>query len=236
MAKIAKALIIRRLRVESSLEYADTCAASCEKHGIPYEFINGIEFMLGENALAEVGLRLVPGTKSTEGHLNCHASHVLAWKRIIELDEPCIILEHDAIVKGDVRVDIPDMSVVTFGNRVAHESMYEPIGPVSELKPIEKSIGVHACGLTPTTCKWLLNDLETNGVKTNVDDYLIIERQSGLPLFMANPPPVCCWPRISTREWQDITQVTSSVGPTWTYADGVTDEWIAGLKLASKKK
>jgi len=234
--KIDRALIIRRLRVKESLEYAEMCAKTCEEHGLPYEYIDGVEFMTGPEALESVGVWLQPGVKTTDGHLNCHASHVKAWRRIVEINKPCIILEHDALVLGDVRnIDIPDMVVTTFGHRVGLPDMYTPIGPIKELKQIEKSIGVHACGLTPETCRWLLNDLETNGVSINVDDYLIIERRSGLPLYVANPPQVVCWPRVSTREWTDENKEQKTMGATWSYSHGLTPEWIAGLKTTKKR-
>jgi len=228
---IDRALIIRRLKVELSMEYAQICADSCEKYGIPYEFIDAVEFMSSEDAFLSVGTWKRPEYKSMTGHDNCHASHIKCWRRIIELGKPCIILEHDAIVKGDVRnIDIPDMAVVTFGHRVGLPEMYNPIGPIQALVEIPRGMGVHACGLSPTTAKWLVDDVEKNGVGNNVDCWLIMERQSGLPLYVAEPPQVICWPRVSTREWQIEDKRKQEMGATWTFADSSTPGWLAGFR------
>ncbi len=214
------------------MEYAQVCAESCEKYGIPYEFIDGIEFMSSEDAFKAVGVLKRPEYKSMTGHDNCHASHIKCWRRIIELQKPCLILEHDAIVKGEVRnIDIPDMAVVTFGHRVGLPEMYEPIGPISKLVEIPRAMGVHACGLSPVTAQWLIDDIEKNGVGNNVDCWLIMERQSGLPLYVTEPPQVICWPRVSTREWQDESKRRQEMGATWTFADASTPGWLAGFRM-----
>lgn len=233
MAKIDRALIIRRLKVPSSMEYAQYCADSCEKYGIPYEFIDGIEFMSSEDAFKAVGTFIKPELigVGTDGHNNCHASHIKAWRRIVEIDKPCLILEHDAVVKGNVRnIDIPDMAVVTFGHRVGNENRYNPIGPIKSLVQIPRAMGVHACGLTPTTAKWLVEEAEQNGAGQNVDCWLIMKRNSGLPLYVTEPPQVVCWPRVSTREWQEEDKQHQEMGSTWTFSDSLTPGWRAGFK------
>lgn len=229
--KIDRALIIRRKRVDLSVEYAQVCAESCEKHNLPYEFIDGIEFMSSEEAFKAVGSWKRPEYKGVTGHDNCHASHILCWRRIVELQKPCLILEHDAIVKGDVtNIDIPDMVVVTFGHRVGLPEMYEPVSPIQSLVEIPRAMGVHACGLSSVTAQWLVDNIEKNGVGTNVDSWLIIEKQSGLPLYVTEPPQVVCWPRVSTREWQDESKRRQEMGATWTFSDAMTPGWLAGLR------
>lgn len=228
--KIDRALIIRRRRVELSMEYADMCAQSCERQGLPYEFIDGVEFMTSEDAFKSVGTWKRPEYKSMTGHDNCHSSHIKAWRRIIEIDKPCLILEHDAIVLGNVQnINLPDMAVITFGHRVGTIDMYRPVGPITHLVSIPRAMGVHACGLTPITAKWLVDDVEKNGVGNNVDCWLIMERQSGLPLYVTEPPQVVCWPRVSTREWQDVNKRRQEMGASWTFADAITPGWAAGM-------
>lgn len=230
---IDRALIIRRRKVELSMEYADYCAQSCEKHGLPYEFVDGIEFMSSEEAFRAVGVEKHEDYVGTTGHNNCHASHIKAWRRIVEIGKPCLILEHDAVVKGPVtNIEIPDMAVVTFGFRVGNERFYNPIGPIRELKEIERSIGVHACGLTEKTARWLVEEAETNGVGCNLDYWLIIEKRCGLPLYVTNPPQVVCWPRMSTREWVDPEKPNIQSAGTWSYSEGFTQEWKNGHRVA----
>ena len=229
---IDRALIIRRRKVDTSMEYAQYCADSCERHGLPYEFIDGIEFMSSEDAFKAVGTYLRPGYTGMVGHNNCHASHIKAWRRLIEIGKPCLILEHDAVVKGDVRnIDIPDMSVVTFGHRVGLDTMYEPVSKIQKLVEIPKAMGVHACGLTPVTAQWIIDYIEKDGVGHNVDTWLMIERQCGIPLYVTEPPQVVCWPRVSTREWQDEQKRTQESGATWTWAESLTPGWTAGFRM-----
>lgn len=202
--KIDRALIIRREQVALSMEYADMCAASCEKFGLPYEFMKAVEFLPCEEAFKSVGAKKSPTYTNTMGNCNCHSSHIKCWKRIIEIDKPCLILEHDAIVKGDPRtVDIPDMAVVTFGHRVAMLDEYEPPRPADKLVQINRSVGVHACALTPKTATWLWENARDKGVHVGVDRWLMMRRQSGLPLYVPDPPQVVCWARISTSNFRE---------------------------------
>jgi hypothetical protein len=232
MSKIDRALIIRRLKVDLSMEYAQICAESCERHGVPYEFIDGIEFMSSDDAFKAVGTWKRPEYIGMPGHNNCHASHIKSWRRIVEIGKPCLILEHDAIVKGDVRnIDIPDMAVITFGHRVGLPQMYEPLGPIKSLVRIPRAMGVHACGLSPATAQWLISDVEKNGVGNNVDEWLIMKTDSGLPLYVTEPPQVICWPRVSTREWTDENKRRQEMGATWTFADACTPGWTAGFNV-----
>lgn len=230
---LKKALILRRLKVPLSLEYAEECAASCKKHGLDYEFVDGIEFMSSDDAFKSVGVWKQESYVGTVGHNNCHASHIKAWRRLIEIDEPCVVMEHDAIVKGDItKVSIPNMALVTFGFRLGHERFYEPIGPFKELLEIPKSIGVHACAMTPATARWLIEKYEKEGVGENLDKALMMDRTIGLPLYVADPPQVVCWPRVSTREWQEENKERRELGPNWNMY--VTDSWKKGLNFDRK--
>ena len=229
--KIDRALIIRRLGVESSIEYANMCAESCEKHDLNYEFIDGIEFMSSDEAFNAVGVWKRPEYIGTTGHNNCHASHIKAWKRIIELEKACLILEHDAVVMGNVKnIDIPDMAAITFGHRIGTLNRYKPIGPITSLVQLPKTIGVHACGLTPVTATYLYEDAYKNGVGENVDKFLFMEGSSGLNIYATDPPQVVCWPRFSTREFVDQEKRTGTMGSTWNYTDGVAPSWKLGIR------
>ncbi len=229
---IDRSLIIRRLKVPLSLEYAEMCANSCDEHKVPYEYLNGIEFMSSEDAYKAVGMKLGKNNKFTTGNNNCNASHIKAWRRIVEIDKPCLILEHDCIVKGDVmNIDIPDMSVVVFGHRVGNPDMYEPIGPIQTLLQIPKNMGAHAYALTPKSAQHLIDHGEKNEVDFNVDVHLMIDVTSGMPLYITEPPQVICWPRFSTREWVEEDKSKYETAPTWTFAEASTPGWAAGFKV-----
>ena len=227
--KIDRALIIRRLRVPESMKYAEQCAASCEAHGLPYEYLDGIEFMSSEDAMTAVGVKLSPNQKRVStGNNNCHASHIKAWRRILELDKACLILEHDVVVKGRCTdIDIIDMAVNVFGHRINHANNYHPIGPITHMVQIPQSIGGHAYAFTPNTAKWFVDEAELNGVNINVDQW--INKDSKFPLYVADPTQVVCWPRDSTREWVDPDKKHVFMGHTTTFCSSLTKAYTRGL-------
>ena len=237
--KIDRALIIRRLKVQDSLDYAKMCADSCEKFGIPYEYIDGIEFVSSEEAMELVGAWINPkqyeqarGRGVSTGNNCCHASHIKAWRRILEINKPCLILEHDSIVKGDVRtVDMIDDAIINCGHRISHPDMYEPIRQADSLVKIRTASGGHAYALTPKTAKYLIDDVEQNGVNINVDEW--INLKCGLPLYAMEPSQVVCWPRVSSREWQDLEKERKEMGASWCFGDELTPSWREGMKIKS---
>lgn len=212
------------------MEYAQICAESCEKYNLPYEFIDAIEFLECNDAFKSVGVKKDKTYKNRMGNCCCHASHIKCWKRIIELDETCIILEHDAIVKGNVcDIDIPDMVTTTFGHRIENLDDYEPPAPAEKLVRIKRSLGVHACALTPTTAKWLWKDARDNGVKIGIDQYLMMRPPTVLPLYVCEPPQVVCWERIATSKFTKDDQTPYS-NPATVFPESITEGWKKGQK------
>ena len=223
--KIDRALIIRRLQVPISIEYAEMCANSCKDNNLPYEFINAVEFLSCDDAFKSVGTFRQKEYTNKDGHCNVHASHIKCWKRVIELNKACIILEHDTIIKGDVtNVDIPDNVITTFGHRVSELDEYTPPSPATKLVEIERSFGVHACGLTPTTAKTLLKATMDNGIFTGLDNLLMIHKSSGLPLYVCEPPQAVCWTRISTIEINKGEFASNSTN----FKESFTPGWLKG--------
>jgi len=231
--KVDRALIIRRLQVEESMEYARQCAETCEHHNVPYEFIDAIEFMSSEDAFKAVGVWQHPNNikkKVSQGNNNCHASHIKSWRRIVELDQACLILEHDCLVKGNVcNIDIIEDAVNIFGHRIINADKYHPISPIVEMVKIPDSIGGHAYALTPKTAQWFIDDAEQNGVNINVDE--LINKACGLPLYVTDPTQVVCWPRTSTREWIDKDAKREMLGATTTFGSSYTDRYKRGLRF-----
>ena len=196
--KIDRALLIRTNH-ELSIQYSQDCIASCEKHKLPYEIVEGIQDRDCKEAFKLVGTFPQINYYNKTGHCCCHASHIKAWKRILEIGKPCILLEHDAIVVGDVRsIDLPEgLAVTTFGHRVSHLSQYKPIGPAKRCVNIGKTMGVHACALTPLTTEWLVNTVTKDGIGKGNDAWLM-GGESGIPVFTCDPAQVVCWVRQCT--------------------------------------
>jgi len=209
---IKKALIIRRDGVELSKKYAQVTADSCSQYNLDYEFIKAVEFLPADKAIQSVGMQYKYRAKHSS-QACCTASHILAFKRIVELNETCLVLEHDALLLGDVRqVEIPNNVVVTFGFRVGDPKDYVPPEAPKGILPIENSTGTHAYAITPVTAKTLLNKLETKGVTCDIDQFLMIGKNynlsaktpplSGLPLYVCDPPQAVCWVRQSTMAYK----------------------------------
>lgn len=234
--KIYKALIIRRLGIKESLEYANLCAESCEKHGIPYEFVDGIEFMSSEEAMKAVGVWLHPdqhkqarGHGVSQGNNNCHASHIKAWRRIVEIGKPCAILEHDVVARGNIcNVDMIEDAINILGLRVGSPEAYTPISEIKEMVKIPQNVGGHAYALTSNTAQWFITDAEENGVNVNVDEW--INKGCGKPLYITNPMQLVCWPRTSTRELQDLENPHYFMASTTTFSSSMTEEIKLGFK------
>lgn len=224
--KIDRALIIRMKDNPISVRYARDCANSCKEHRLEFEYIDAIDkkdYSNSRQAFAAVGAFPTGEYSASLGNSCCHASMIKCWKRIVELQAPCIILEHDAIVVGDVTsLDIPDMAVVTFGHRVSHKKEYIPPRPAERLIEVPRAIGVHACGLSPVTAKWLLDDAIQNGVSLGVDRYLIMQRKSGLPLYVCDPPQAVCWVRESTIRPAAKKDLIN-------FKEALTSSWYEGL-------
>jgi len=231
--KVSKALIIRGKDVPISVEYAEGCAKSCEKHGLPYEFIDAVYISPGQAAYDSVGAKIKQRWGFNNGNAGCHASMIKCWDRVIELKETCIILEHDALICGDVTtVDIPDESVVTFGFRIGQNEIYNPIGPATKLTKIKRSVGCHAYGITPKTAEWLIHNARVDGLVCGVDRWLMMGPRSGLPLYVADPPQAVCFVRQSTMGHKENSNELRRYGVWQAHNDAQCKElpsWKAGL-------
>ena len=228
---IEKALIIRRVSIPTSMEYAQYCADSCKEFGLDFEYIDGIENVSRENAYSSVGVEADPSLKNSQGHDCCTASHIKAWRRIIELDSACLIFEHDSVLKGSISgINIDDASVVILGHRIVDHNLYTPETPFQELLEVDKAIGTHAYAITPNTASALVADFEVNKVRHNLDHYLMFYKHSGLPLFVVEPPQAVCWPRMASRE-STPDNLFDFIGSTWTVTSSLKPGWYKGLGL-----
>lgn len=224
---VDRAIIIRRPTHELSKQYAQTCVESCEKVGLKWEFLDAVEGLEPLAAYHHVGVSKI-SCSPNKGNANCHASHILCWKRIIELDKCCIIFEHDALILANVsKLDIPDDTVVTLGNRVQERDGYQPIGNPDKVVRIKKSIGGHAYALTPKSATYLYDDAINKGITMGVDRWLFMQNACGLPLCMAEPPPCVCWDRPSTMPERRGRTYNAQV-----YSESKTDGWIKGIENA----
>lgn len=122
----------------------------------------------------------------------CFASHYLLWKKCIELDEPILILEHDAIVIDK----LPQHAIENFDKclnlgrpsyiRPAHMTYDEP---KTGLQPLSQKhmMGHHAYAIRPEAAKIFVEDckhrpLTPNDVWMDKDTYPWLQEYSPYPI------------------------------------------------------
>ena len=99
----------------------------------------------------------------------CFASHYMLWKKCIELNEPILILEHDAIFVENIP-DIDFKMCVSFGRPSyirPRQMVYTT--PIDGLQPIiqDNFLGHHAYAIKPEAAKQFCADVETRELTAN---------------------------------------------------------------------
>lgn len=235
MNTIYKAIILVRKGLQLSQEYANYTIKSCEKYNLPYEILDAVEFLPCDQAYESVGTFIRTGYNADRPGICCnHASHIKFWKRVVEINKPCVILEHDTLVLGDVtKINIPDMAVVSMGNRVKLQDEYKPVSEATGIVPISKACGIHSYAITPKTAEHLVNETK-KGVLTDADLYLMLhtkkELTSQLPLYMCEPPQVVAWARTSTIKMQK-DEKKETYSDIFNYLESCTPGWYDGLQI-----
>lgn len=211
MAKVTKAYILK-IDDPISHEYAQVCADSCAKVGLPFEYFVGYQKQTGASALAQTGIK----TKYTgspyeylenpsSGHkaMCCSAGHYTIWKKIAEgKDEAAAVLEHDAIMLQPMNIDIPNDRIVVLGYKLTEPERYDHLkaGPPKEFYDIKGHEGAHAYCMTKETAQTLVEEMEEQGIHSAVDNdyFLIRQRRTKVPLAIMSPTPAMGWLRKST--------------------------------------
>ena len=119
----------------------------------------------------------------------CFASHYLLWKECIKLNEPILILEHDAIFKTNIP-DIDFNMCVNFGRpsyiRPDHMIYVEPKDGLQTLHQYN-FLGHHGYAIKPKAAKIFCDDVKTrtlsaNDVWMNKDVYPWLEEYRPYPI------------------------------------------------------
>jgi len=99
---VESAYIIRVDGNELSEKNAARCAESCEKVGQKYKFFSAVDGSSGEVKIPEdrYMLKVLKQVNPymTPGEVACYMSHFMLWLHCAVIDQPIIILEHDAIM------------------------------------------------------------------------------------------------------------------------------------------
>lgn len=94
------------LSLLDSVERRENVSTLLKEYKLNFEFIDGIDGRKADPHLLalynEQEFIYNHGRKAVLGELGCYASHMLAWKKCIELNEPIIIFEDDFRLKEGV--------------------------------------------------------------------------------------------------------------------------------------
>jgi len=100
----------------------------------------------------------------------CFASHYLLWKKCIELNEPILILEHDAIFIDSIPKDLEFDMCLNLGRpsyiKPDKLNYIEPEKGISTLKQ-ENFLGHHAYAISPKAAKIFCDDVKNRPLLAN---------------------------------------------------------------------
>ena len=134
----------------------------------------------------------------------CFASHYLLWKKCVELDEPILILEHDAIFKQNIPEIDFDMCI-TLG-RPSYIRPWQMVydEPKDGVQPLvqENFLGHHAYAIKPEAAKIFCEDVES---RTLCASDIWINKDTYPWLQEYNPHPVWADTQFSTiqEDWRE---------------------------------
>jgi len=202
---------ILKIDTPISNEYAKTCADSCDKVGLNWEYFNGYQNMTGAAAWGLTGIktqfneayRYIENPNAAQKANACSAGHAAIWKKIAEgPDDIGIVLEHDAIMLQPITIPIPENMIVTLGYKMPDIERYDHVaaGLPTEIIPIRGHEGAHAYAMTKNTAQFLVNEIEARGVMSAVDNayFIMGQRSTRVPLGIMSPTPAIGWLREST--------------------------------------
>lgn len=107
-----KAYIITLFNNSNSVAAARNCHASALEHGYDVDYFEASTGITGQAFLRAEGIQPITVTGGATdalrhhqrdwvgqpGTLGCYVSHFRLWQRAVELDEPIVVFEHDALV------------------------------------------------------------------------------------------------------------------------------------------
>lgn len=142
------------------------CVQSLEQHGWPYKIISATDGQtITQRDWDRIGVRMSDTGKmpSRPGAQGCWHSHFRLWRQCVELNEPIVVLEHDAVVTAPWpnTLDIETQLIKLYST--AECKLHPHFGLWSK--------GSHAYSLTPQQAQILITDAQTRGAQA-VDKHL----------------------------------------------------------------
>lgn len=179
---VAGAYIITLKNNEVSQTLSNRCQQSCQEVGMPY-FVwdafdgTGDDIVIPAALKNQSWLKLIKFTsyKMSVSEIACALSHISLWVKCIELDQPIVILEHDAILCQPYLKHAFRNSVCWLGNRNGLNQLVNGAMPItSPPMPGETKTTIHidtcqAYAIDPLSANCLLVSLLDRGMYAPVD-------------------------------------------------------------------
>lgn len=181
-----KAYIIRNSENQHSIEYSLSAAESCQKIGLPYEFVEGFYYKTPDELWFNSDIVTDYRREMIKPDASCNASHFKVWEKIRDNRETAVILEHDGIMLQPIDIPIPDDKIVVLGYKASDPSSYDHIkaGKPKHIRDIERHFGCHAYAMTHKTAEFLLDELKNEmRMTTSVDStyFIRFKHNSNVP-------------------------------------------------------
>jgi hypothetical protein len=165
-----------------SQQLASRCAASCDDVGMSHHVWPAFDGTSGQIQVPslfqhESWLKLLKFTsyKMTTSEIACAISHISVWIKCIELDQPVVILEHDAVMVHAYRKHAFRNSIAWLGNRNGASQYKDGAFPItSPPMPGETITTIHmdtcqAYAVDPLSANNLLVSVLDRGIYAPVD-------------------------------------------------------------------
>ena len=184
---------------EYSLRYMSECMNSLS--GIdtdvrPVRGLQGFHYLelchkLGFTPSTAIALEQATLNLEASGTFCCTIGHYVIWEMIAASGVPGVVLEHDAVVKGDyTNLIVEDGEILFLGPRVYAKDDYTFPGGDYDYIPIDRFEGAHAYALTANTARVMLDIVRNIPLQCSVDGQLGMRNELGLKLKTVDPPPV----------------------------------------------
>jgi hypothetical protein len=174
---VAHAFIIRVKGHELSENLANRCAISCDRVGQAYQFWDAYDGTEGTIKFPDhhndtMSLIKITNHYLTKAEVACALSHISLWVRCILLDQPIVILEHDAIMLAPYRSHGVYNSICYLGGveQAKHNWNVTSIPPQASDGPNYRFIcRAHAYAIDPVVAKNMVSYVIKMGIHSSLD-------------------------------------------------------------------
>jgi hypothetical protein len=176
---VESAYIITVRGNSTSEKLSARCAASCDKVGMPYKIFEAIDGTSGSLKVPPSleNCSYLSWPKKIDQHLSisevaCTLSHFALWCHCVEIDQPIVILEHDAIMVSAYKTHDVYNAIVYLGcvEQAQNGWAVLPIPPHGTNGPnYHFMLRAHAYAIDPAVAKNMVAHIIKYGIHESLD-------------------------------------------------------------------